>query len=102
MSRKTAAAPPSHKARQRRAQILSGKSGSRQAYHPDFAIQAIPAARSSGALEVSQHNIAVGTVVRGHGSYFAFDHREVLLGEFPNLAEALRAFREIVFDEVMS
>ncbi|MFY9769407.1 MAG: hypothetical protein WBG18_17435 [Xanthobacteraceae bacterium] len=61
----------------------------------------IPSARAPGALEVSQHNIATGTIVRHRGTFYAFDHRKILLGEFPSLATALHAFREIVFDEVI-
>ncbi|MGO8922963.1 MAG: hypothetical protein ACLQF4_08495 [Xanthobacteraceae bacterium] len=62
----------------------------------------IPDPRSRGAAEVSQHNIHCGTIVRHDGSYFAFDHRQKLLGEYATNAEALKAFREINFDEVMS
>jgi len=62
----------------------------------------IPDPRAPGAIEVSSHNILVGTVVRHDDGHFAFNDRGILLGEFPNFAEALRAFREVAFDEVMS
>jgi hypothetical protein len=59
----------------------------------------IPAPRAPGYYEISQHNFAAGTVVKHDGAFFAFDHREILLGKFANLAAALKAFRPIIFDD---
>ena len=60
----------------------------------------IPDPHARGATEVSFHNIRVGTVVAHNGSFFSFDHRGTLLGEFADRVAAMRAFRKIEFDEV--
>lgn len=101
MTRKTAAPPTSDKADKRRARISSARTRSRQAISQSGTTQATPTAHSPGALEVSQHNIVTGSIVRDGGNFFAFTHLGVLLGKFPDLAKALRAFREIQFDEVL-
>ena len=70
--------------------------------HPRHPRQSgIPSPHAPGSVEISSHNFVIGRVVRHDGSFFAFNDREILLGEFSNFAEALGAFREIVFDEVM-
>jgi hypothetical protein len=61
----------------------------------------IPSPHAPGSVEISSHNFVIGRVARDDGSFFAFNDRGILLGEYPHFAEALRAFREIVFDEVM-
>jgi hypothetical protein len=59
----------------------------------------VPNPRAPGYCEISQHNLVSGTVVKRGATFFAFDHREVLLGKFANLAAALKAFRPIIFDD---
>jgi hypothetical protein len=51
----------------------------------------IPSARAFGFLAVTDGTIAVGTVMERDHSFFSYGTDEVLIGEYPTLAAAVRS-----------